>query len=149
MASNEVIDEDDTKWIVDSGCTSHMCKNESMFTYLNKALKDKVRLGNGKFEDAEGKGTISINTHLGTQYITNVVFVPTLKQNLLSVNQMTNNGYKVLFESKCCRIYHPEWKQVETAPKINQNYLLRMKRPAHMAQKAWTLSYVWLKEVAN
>lgn len=74
-----------------------MCKNESMFTYLNKALKVKVRLGNDKFENTKGKGTVSVNTHLGIRYITNVFFVPTLKQNLLSVNQMTNNGYKVLF----------------------------------------------------
>ncbi|XP_052181845.1 uncharacterized protein LOC127794637 [Diospyros lotus] len=34
-------------WLVDSGCTSHMTGDVSMFTSLDKSYKVKVKLGNG------------------------------------------------------------------------------------------------------
>ena len=34
-------------WFIDSGCTSHMTNDMSIFTHINKAMKVKVGMGNG------------------------------------------------------------------------------------------------------
>ncbi|XP_021909803.1 uncharacterized protein LOC110823675 [Carica papaya] len=108
VTSSELTVEDDSLWVVDSGCTSHMCKNEAMFVSLDKSATGQVRLENGMLETIKGKGNIAIETKEGKKFITDVNFVPTLSQNLLSVNQMTDQGYSVGFKDNCRRIYDPE-----------------------------------------
>ena len=46
---------------------------------------------------AKGKGIIGVSTRRGTKTITNVLYIPELDQNLLSVAQMLRNGYKLFF----------------------------------------------------
>ncbi|RDX78931.1 hypothetical protein CR513_40707, partial [Mucuna pruriens] len=40
-----------------------------------------------------GKGTIMVETKKGMRFIKDVLFVPNLKENLLSIGQMTKKGY--------------------------------------------------------
>jgi hypothetical protein len=42
-------------------------------------------LGNGDIVQAKGKCTIDVSTNKGTKTITNVLYIPELDQNLLSV----------------------------------------------------------------
>ncbi|XP_062085823.1 uncharacterized protein LOC133791932 [Humulus lupulus] len=53
-------EEKDT-WYLDGGCSDHMTKNESIFCSLDKS-KTKVKIGNGDFMEAVGKGTIVTDT---------------------------------------------------------------------------------------
>jgi hypothetical protein len=55
-------------------------------------------MGNGVLVLAKGKGDISVKTELGTKIIRDVILVPDLQQNLLSVGQLVCNGYSVHFE---------------------------------------------------
>ena len=41
---------------IDSGCTSHMVKNKSLFRSFNWSAKTKVRIGNGALVQVEGRG---------------------------------------------------------------------------------------------
>ena len=50
----------------------------------------------------KGKGTIVIEGCTGLKLIPDVLYVPEINQNLLSVGQLLENGYKVLFEDKSC-----------------------------------------------
>ncbi|KAM6593184.1 hypothetical protein CsatA_000887 [Cannabis sativa] len=61
-----------------------MTKNESIFCSLDRS-KTKVKIGNGDFMEAVGKGTIAIDTKKGKRYINDVLLVPNIDQNLLSV----------------------------------------------------------------
>lgn len=72
-------------WLVDSGCSNHMTYEEKIFRDLDKSYASKVRVGNGAWVDVKGKGTININTSKGTKTISEVLCVPNLSQNLLSV----------------------------------------------------------------
>ena len=54
-------------WFIDSGCTNHMTKDEDLFTKLDKTCRTKVKLGNGAIVEAQGKGTIQIQTKQGTK----------------------------------------------------------------------------------
>ena len=63
-----------------------------------------VRVSDSKNIVVKGKGTIDIPTCHGTKLITNVLYVPDIDQNLLSVGQLVEKGYKVLFNNDCCLI---------------------------------------------
>lgn len=105
-ASRPGSSEEWSKWYVDSGCSNHMTGDASIFCEIDTSNKSQVRLGDGNLVEAKGRGTISINTKKGTKYIQNVLLVPSLQQNLLSVGQMIQNGYSLHFEGDTCRIYN-------------------------------------------
>ena len=63
-----------------------------------------LRVGDGKHIAIKGKGTIAIPTCHGTKLIIDVLYVPKIDQNLLSVGKMVEKGYKVLFNNDCCLI---------------------------------------------
>ncbi|KAK9028215.1 hypothetical protein V6N11_068025 [Hibiscus sabdariffa] len=77
-------------------------------TFGNKKLKSteskNVRIGNGENIAVKGKGTVAIASCSGTKFITDVLYVPDIDQNLLSVGQLVENGFKVKFMEKTCVI---------------------------------------------
>ena len=53
-----------------------------------------------------GKGAVKLTFH-GVRYtISNVYWVPELKNNLLSAGQIQDKRVAVLFEEGVCRVYH-------------------------------------------
>ena len=50
----------------------------------------------------KGQGTIAISPCHGTKLITDVLYVPEIGQNLLSVGQLVERGYKELFNNDYC-----------------------------------------------
>ncbi|RVW63016.1 hypothetical protein CK203_062909 [Vitis vinifera] len=91
-------------WLIDSGCTNHMTYDKGLFKKLDKTVPSKVRIGNGVYLVVKGKGTVAIEGHTGLKLIFNVLYVPEINQNMLSVGQLLEKGYKVLFEDNHCMI---------------------------------------------
>ena len=91
-------------WLIDSGCTNHMTYDRELFKELDETTISKVRIGNGALIAVKGKGTVAIEGHSGLKLISDVLYVPEINQNLLSVTQLLEKGYKVLFEDKNCVI---------------------------------------------
>ena len=90
-------------WIVDSGATCHMCTDKAQFVKLEE-LKEplEVTLGDGYALKATGRGTIFLNINFTQGKSTkcklyNVLYVPKLSCNLLSVSQVTGSGKTVKF----------------------------------------------------
>jgi len=77
-----------------------MTSDQELFKDLDRSFISKVKIGNREYLDAKGKGTVAIESLTGFKLIVDVLFVPDLDQNLLSVGQLLENGLKVLFEEK-------------------------------------------------
>ncbi|XP_038687527.1 uncharacterized protein LOC119986908 [Tripterygium wilfordii] len=56
---------DDGIWLIDSGCTSHMAKDASLFSSLDRSIRTKVTMGNGNVVQVEGRGSVAISTKQG------------------------------------------------------------------------------------
>lgn len=83
-------------WLIDSGCTNHMTSDEKLFRELDRSLKSRVRIENGEYLPATGKGTIAIESFTGTKLISEVLFVLELDQSLLdldSYSKMDSNYF--------------------------------------------------------
>jgi hypothetical protein len=62
-----------------------MTKFLSIFSFIDKLVQPKVKLGNEDIVQAKRTGTIDVSTNKGTKTITNALYIPELDQNLLSV----------------------------------------------------------------
>ena len=110
-------------WIIDSGATSHMCNNKKLFRELNTLRKpQEVTLGDEHVLEVTAEGTVPLQMLLPdgrTQRcnLNNVLFVPKLSHNLLSVSKASEAGKTTKFNSaRCeslngyCLISLPEWE---------------------------------------
>nr|KYP37185.1 hypothetical protein KK1_041649 [Cajanus cajan] len=75
-------------WLIESECTKHMTHDATNFKELNQTQISKVTIDNGESVDVKGKGVVVVETPSSIKYISNVLFVPEINQNLLSVGQM-------------------------------------------------------------
>ena len=82
-----------------------MTNDRELFVKIDENFSNSVILGDGKSERVEGKGVIAVQSRSGEQkFIHDVLYVPTLAHNLLSVGQLIQKGYRVVFEENKCRV---------------------------------------------
>ena len=67
---------------------------------MNKSQVSKVRIDNGDLITVEGKGTIAIESCVNTKLIYDVLYVSEIHQNLLSVGQLIEKEFKIIFKKK-------------------------------------------------
>jgi hypothetical protein len=91
-------------------CSNHMTTNLEDFTSLDKSVTRKVKMGDGTIVEAHGKGKIKLNS-CGMSNIYNVLYVPNLDTDLLSVGQFLEEGYCLVFEDLSCYVYKDKTNQ--------------------------------------
>lgn len=78
-------------WVIDSGATQHMCNDKSHFVQIHN-FTSTITTANNTTMNAAGKGDVKITTTMGNEItLQNVLFVPQLASNLLSVSCATRN----------------------------------------------------------
>ncbi|CAL8092091.1 unnamed protein product [Prunus armeniaca] len=95
----------DDVWYLDSGCSNHMTGREDVLVDVDKNITVKVTMGTGQLVDVVGKGNLVVDTKMGRRYVKEVLLVAGLKENLLSVGQMMEHGYVLIFGSNKAEIY--------------------------------------------
>ena len=87
-------------WWLDCGATIHVCNNREMFKTFEAADGEEVQMGNGSRASVSGKGTIELNFTSGKKLtLLNVLFVPDIRKNLISVDLLDRRGFKISVES--------------------------------------------------
>ncbi|XP_074362888.1 uncharacterized protein LOC141703205 [Apium graveolens] len=95
--------EPQKEWYIDSSCSNHMTGKKELFSKLDKRYKSKVKIGDGKMLKIEGKGIITFYSKEGkSSNITDVHYVPVLTQNLLSIGQLMQRGFSIIFDEDHC-----------------------------------------------
>lgn len=94
-----------SKCVIDSGASAHMCNSKEAFHALDDVrTKDIVLVGNGQRLNVEGRGILRCEAvvHGGSTrniQLKNVLYVPKLMCNLLSVSQSRKAGLRIIFDS--------------------------------------------------
>ena len=76
------------EWLIDSGASYHMGKDKAMFSTLQDCNTKNIFVGGDKSLSVEESGTI----HLNNVQIKDVLCVPSLSCNLLSIYKITHYG---------------------------------------------------------
>lgn len=124
-----------TDWYVDSGASVHLCVNNEWMENISPDCELKeIIVANDTKVPVKCMGDVSLTTKCvnGNFQISvkNVVCVPELATNLLSVAQLIKNGNTVKFDTKGCQIYNKQEELVATADLIQNVYRLNIDRSA-------------------
>ncbi|XP_040965721.1 uncharacterized protein [Gossypium hirsutum] len=120
-------------WLLDSGCTNHMSPDATIFKTLDRTCKTKVKIGNGQLINAEGRGDVLIHTSTGGKIISNVLLVPEIDRNLLSITQLLEKGYSVVFKEKECQIFYPSGSNLITVTMTDKCFEVDWPNDLHSA----------------
>ena len=92
----------DESWIIDSGASRHMTNHKEWYKTLRPTEQSiLVAVGNDAKCPAKGTGTISFVSSTGdTKDLSDVLYVPDIGRNLLSVSAITDRGLKVHFDQQ-------------------------------------------------
>ncbi|KAK2973986.1 hypothetical protein RJ640_020432 [Escallonia rubra] len=87
------ISSSDGGWILDTGCSYHMCPNRDWFATYRSFDGGKVLMGNNVPCKVVGIGSIQIRMHDGiVRTLTDVRHVPELRKILISLGTLDSNG---------------------------------------------------------
>lgn len=97
------------KWYVDSGASMHMTMKKDWFIDIKKSNVEEVFVASKHKLDVHGVGDVKININNNNGdcldvTVHNVLYVPGLTANLLSVRQMLKKGFVVEFKDDKCTI---------------------------------------------
>lgn len=98
---------DRSSWYIDSGATSHMTMN---FNYLRniKYCNKFVNVADERKLKVVATGETILKLKFDEKeedfYLKNVLYVPDLCVNLISVNKLSKSRNKIIFDENCCQI---------------------------------------------
>lgn len=137
-----------SKWCLDSGCTSHICRDKGKFTNFSPDERTKLNLANNASTKIEGRGNVRFRTTDGTEnkpiQLNNALFVQDLRSNLLSVAKITDQGNEVTFY-KYGAVVNDKYGQTKMTAERTGNlyYVLEAEEEARTTTEAGDPRKLW------
>jgi transposase InsO family protein len=98
-------------WYVDSGATAHMTSNKSLFKNFTATDNLEITVANNQKIFSSGIGDIPVSkSNSEIKSISDVLYVPEVNANILSVSKCISKGFKVLFNKDGAHIMSNETK---------------------------------------
>ena len=109
------------EWIVDSGASQHVTSHKEIFYSLQPDIANiPIQSANNQTCKVEGLGDVTIPNGK----LHDVLYVPDLKTNLLSVSKLCQD-YKIEFYKDKCYVIDPQTKQVIAHAKLDNDNLFK------------------------
>ncbi|KAG5561972.1 hypothetical protein RHGRI_004867 [Rhododendron griersonianum] len=111
-----------TTWIFDSGCSHHMTPDSSLLCKCVPPISPiSVATASGSPMHVVSIGSIQSNS----LSLSNVFYVPQLTLSLVSISQLSDSGFDVMFSSSGCVVQDRESKkQIGTGRRVGDLYTL-------------------------
>lgn len=98
--------QNNSDWLIDSGASMHMCNREEYYDGKIQPYQSKIITASGEIIAAKGIGNVkcTFNTKNGPFCVTfeDVLYVPSLEENLISVKKIVSHGMEVKFNKNGC-----------------------------------------------
>ena len=91
------------RWLIDSGATRHMTPDRKAFTKFARC-GGEVEFGDQGVQKVRGRGNIEIEVGGHMQTMTDVLYVPGMSVNLLSIIALDRRGFTVFFGAQQVKI---------------------------------------------
>ncbi|KAI5318138.1 hypothetical protein L3X38_037846 [Prunus dulcis] len=135
------------EWYIDSGCRNHMTGNLELLADVRTNVAGRVQMPTGALVSVAGIGSLSIDTAKGRKYIREVMYLPGLKENLLSVGQMDEHGYCLVFGEGMCRVFDSpsmDYLITKVEMKSNRCYPVSVLAEKQLLMKTSFLQSPWI-----
>ncbi|CAM8990125.1 unnamed protein product [Rhodiola kirilowii] len=93
--------DDETSWWVDSGATTHMCRDKGSFKSFAATNEGRVlHMGDESSAPILGLGQVELEFSSGKIVVLcNVLFVPNIRKNIVSGTVLIKQGYRQVYEA--------------------------------------------------
>src|SRR3954463_9149709 len=124
-----------------------MPEREDWFVNIKPSMKKMVKFANDNTLEAEGIGDVMITRKDGKRsVISNVLYIPGMKSNLLSIGQLVEKNYKVSIEDKMMRVVYASGRLILKAPMSqNRTFKIELNMMEHecLATAASRDEWIW------
>ncbi|CAL8992640.1 unnamed protein product [Prunus brigantina] len=113
--------------------------NVELLVDVRTNITGKVQMPTGDLVNVVGMGSLVVDTNNGRKYVREVMYLPGLKENLLSVGQMDEHGYFLVFGDGMCSLYDGpslETLVMKVKKKVNRCYPLALLSENRVVLKA-------------
>jgi hypothetical protein len=133
-----------------------MTFEQEWLTTYERISPRRVFMGNDTVLEAIGKGSIKATMQVGGQLthttITQVLHVPNMKNNLISVSKLISEGFKVEFDKDGCKVNDVRGVVVAQARRDKNFYLLNLnvrKDTTHIAHSLEESRMLWHERLGH
>ncbi|XP_076885231.1 uncharacterized protein LOC143534677 [Bidens hawaiensis] len=141
------ISTEESLWYLDNGVSNHMTGVRSHFKEINEAISGRVRFGDGSYVEIKGRGSILFECKNQEQMIIfDVYCISNLKNNMLSLGQLTEIRCKVVMEGNRLLIYNHRRNllfKVERSKNMLYNVRLKISTPACLLANIDDEAWMW------
>ncbi|KAL3700258.1 hypothetical protein R1sor_018280 [Riccia sorocarpa] len=103
------LEDNPSSWYLDSGASAHVTGDSRYSDQMSKVESGStVRSAGGQCHNVTARGALIFDTPEGKIKVDDVLYVPSVKKNLLSIGSITDKGAVVVFQSDQCLVYKPE-----------------------------------------
>lgn len=162
------IHTNDKAWCIDSGCSTHLCRDLNDFVEVNSNEVGTLNLASSAQTNTRANGVATLEASVnGTEVsirLNDALYAPDLRTNLMSVGRITDNGFTVTFNAKTAEVTDKNGRVVTIADRVNGLYFIRRrgfpecksvnpsanaKNPCRKTLKEWhaTLGHLNLKDL--
>ena len=92
-------------WCLDIGATHHMTGRQDFFIELDSSVRGSTKFGDASGMEIKGVSSVIFTAVSGEQrLLTEVYYIPALRNSIISLGQLNENGSRVLVEDGVMRI---------------------------------------------
>mgnify|MGYP002413840545 FL=1 len=136
-----------TGWCLDTGATHHMTGRREFFAELDSDARGSVKFGDASAVEIKGVGSVIFTTKMGEhRLLTGVYYIPALRNSIISLGQLDENGSRVLIEHGVLRIWDRQRRLLAKVPRgENRLYVLdvQVAQPVCLAVRRDDEAWQW------
>ena len=150
---NESIEIENEKWLIDSGSTVHVTYDDT-YMFDKRETNSTITVGTGNKIKARNKGSLLLRQFNSnkTLLLTNVLYVPSFNQNIISVTNLLQKGYKTYGDKNSITLMYKNRKiQINNTDRQNMYYYVCTRRKIREKDKVEIarMNYEEKKRVPN
>lgn len=112
------------EWYVDSGASSHMTPNKNYISNVNNSSIGHIISANNAKLKVMNSGNVTLSLNENEMNLKNVLHVPELSANLLSVSAIASSGKSITFDKNGCVIRNSKQQIIAKCTEKNGTYKL-------------------------
>lgn len=136
-------------WYVDSGASSHMTPHGKLLSNIQPSAVNEIMSANSEKLKVNGAGTTTLNLNGSDIPVSNVLHVPGLAANLLSVHHIASKGNSVLFDFNGCTIRNSKAEIIAQCKPSNGVYKIDASANVCMQTMKLASAHTWHRRLGH